>query len=204
VSGPISIQGRLLALVGAGVFIAGGALSLLSRSSLLDLEREVAREHERLARFVSGSISSALADELRLLATVATAPYIDLSDPSDAPERALLEATIPYSRLWSSLFIVDEAGRTLAAAPALDTALLSSDTLRGAASRAIREQRPVVTNVIASTGPSHALAGVVPFRPAEGRPGSSRFRQGASRGCCRPQRSIPACGSRSSTRWACG
>jgi signal transduction histidine kinase len=173
VSGPISIQGRLLALVGAGVFIAGGALSLLSRSSLLDLEREVAREHERFARFVSGSISSALADELRLLATVAAAPQIDLSDPSTAPEQGLLEATIPYSRLWSSLSIVDDTGRTVAAAPALVRALLSSEALRSAASRSILEQRPVVTSVIASSDQARALAGIVPFRPAEGRPGGA-------------------------------
>ena len=172
-TGSKSIQGRLLALVGAGVFIAAGALSLLSRSSLLDLEREISLEHERFARFTSGSVSAALADELRLLATVATASQIDLSDRSDAPEQTLLEGTIPYSRLWSSLFIVDESGRAVAAAPAHDRALLSSEALRGAAQRAIREQRPVVTNVIAATGASPVVAGAVPFRPAEGRPGGA-------------------------------
>jgi signal transduction histidine kinase len=173
VSGPISIQGRLLALVGAGVFIAAGALSLLSRSSLLDLERENASGQERFARFASGSVSTSVADELRLLATVATSAHLDLSDRTDAPEQALLEATIPYSRLWSSLFIVDESSRTVAAAPAYDRLLLSSDALRGAASRAIREQRPVVTNVIAATSDGSVLAGAVPFRPAEGRPGGA-------------------------------
>jgi hypothetical protein len=44
-----SLQTRVLALVGAGVFLAVALLSLLSRSSLLLLDREVGQEHERLA-----------------------------------------------------------------------------------------------------------------------------------------------------------
>jgi hypothetical protein len=62
-----SLQTRVLALVGAGVFLAVALLSLLSRSSLLLLDREVVHDHERLAASLARELSRAVGHDMRLL-----------------------------------------------------------------------------------------------------------------------------------------
>ena len=105
-----SIQTRVLALVGTGVFLAAGALSLLSRSSLLDLERAVRRQHARLAATIAGSVASTAAEDLQRLATAAGAPHVDLGDGTDIPEHAALAAIQPNGRLWRAVFFVRDDG----------------------------------------------------------------------------------------------
>lgn len=168
-SGAVSIQRRVLALVGIGVFIAAAVLSLVSRSSLLALEQEVRADQERLAAALAGTVSRLLDDDLRLLATVATAPRVDPGDGVDAPERAALDGAILHGRLWSALALVDATGSSASVVPPADRALFDSPAVRTLASQSLATQRPAVSDLIAtSEGP--CIAGVVPLRATDGLP----------------------------------
>ena len=163
-----SIQARVLALVGAGVFVAGGALALLSRAALLDLEEEVVADHTRMASVIAGGLAAALDDDLRLLAAAATAGRIDLDDDSVEPERAALDAIYHHSRLWSSVAFLSAEGAVIATEPAAEQEAFTLPEAKRLAAGAVQSQRPVVSGVLRYRGGRSRLLTVLPFRSPGG------------------------------------
>lgn len=156
-----SLQSRVLALVGAGVVIAVGTLALLSRSTLLSLEREVRQDHQRLAASLARELSRAIGDDLRLVAGAAGLPAADV--PS------VLGRTRRYGRLAVAAFAVDANGLLLACEPAFECGLLRRDLLIEASRHALEQGRPYVGDPLPHPDGHLRLAAVLPLRPVEGR-----------------------------------
>ena len=161
-----SIQARVLALVGVGVFLAAVVLSLASRSSLLSLEREILAQHERLASALAGTLAAAVDDDLRILADAAAAPRIDLQDGDDGPERAALEEARRSMRSRSAVFFVAPDG-TPAVALEDEWALVVA-AAKPVAVKVISEQRPQVTDVVDDGAGHRGVIGYMPFRASGG------------------------------------
>src|SRR3990172_1029504 len=136
-----SIQSRVVALVGAGVFVAVGLLSLVSRSSLLVLEGEVVEQHQGLADTMARELSRAVADDMRLLAIAAGAA----DEPST---RAALDTILRFGALASAAFVVTPEGIVASCEPAAGCGGIIADEVRRLALEAIGAQRPVVSNRI--------------------------------------------------------
>jgi signal transduction histidine kinase len=156
-----SLQTRVLALVGAGVFLAVAMLSLLSRSSLLSLDREVVRDHERLAATLARELSRAVGHDLRLLSGAGTASPADLRDNLREVRR--------FGRLTSAAFVVDGAGAPLACEPAIECRGLHAGLLATLTSEALAAQRPTVSDAQLHTAGHVRILVLLPFRPLEGR-----------------------------------
>lgn len=155
-----SLQSRVLALVGAGVFIAVVVLSVLSRSSLLSLDREVQHDHERLAASFAREITRALDHDLRLIAGAASA------SPDDLP--SALRDVRRFGHLSSAAFLVDAAGAVVACEPAHECAALTADAIAAAAAEAIRQQRPVVSHPVSDIHGRLVAYGMITFRALDG------------------------------------
>jgi signal transduction histidine kinase len=165
-----SIQARLLALVAAGVFVAGAALAVVGHASLKTLEHEAARERERLAGVLASGIAAALDRDMTLLAAAAAAPHVDLEDDDQSAERAALDTAAHYARLVSITFFVAPDGSVAAAAPAGDLQAVSTLSAARAALESIRSQRPIVTDVIRDERGRDQVFLVIPYRDGDGRP----------------------------------
>lgn len=157
-----SLQSRVLALVGAGVFLAVAMLSLLSRSSLLTLDREVVRDHERLASALARELSRALGHDLRILSATSAA------NPDDLP--GALAGLRLYGRLTSAAFVVDETGAPLACVPAHECKWLDAGRIGPLARAALSAQRPAVGDAIALDDARNRILVVLPFARVDGRP----------------------------------
>jgi len=156
-----SLQSRVLALVGAGVFLAVIALSLLSRTSLQSLDREVQHDHERLAASLAREVSRAVGDDLRLLAGAAAA------DPEQVP--AALRDARRFGRLSAGAFVAGVSGTVTACEPAYECEALLRTPIELAARDAIARQRPIVTDLVRDVDGRRRLVGIIPFRSVEGR-----------------------------------
>jgi len=155
-----SIQSRVLALVSAGVFIAAGVLSLISRASLLSLGREVQEEHQRFAAVIARDVSRAIADDMRMLAGVAGAE-------DDQAARAALESVLHHGRVASAGFLVNPDGSIASCEPAAECGAASDAVVARLALEAMSAQRPVVSNTVPQPDGSIPLVGVMPFRPMD-------------------------------------
>jgi signal transduction histidine kinase len=156
-----SLQTRVLALVGAGVFLAVALLSLLSRSSLLLLDREVVHDHERLATSLARELSRAVGHDMRLLSGAGGTPRADLLESLSDIRR--------YGRLTSAAFVVDEAGRILACEPAYECAGLRETGAASLTHEALAAQRPVIGGAVAEARGRPRILVLLPFAPIEGR-----------------------------------
>ena len=170
-----SIQSRVVALVGAGVFVAVGLLSLVSRSSLLVLEGEVVEQHQDLADTMARELSRAVADDMRLLAIAAGAA----DEPST---RAALDTILRFGALASAAFVVTPEGIVASCEPAAGCGGIISDQVRRLALEAIGSQRPVVSDRVRGSrtnpegrapNPDDRLVCLMPFRAVEGQPGGA-------------------------------
>lgn len=155
-----SIQSRVLTLVGAGVFIAAGVLSLISHSSLLSLGREVQEGHQRLAAMIARDVSRAIADDMRMLAGVAGAE-------DDQAARAALDSVLHHGRVASAGFLFNPDGSIASCEPAAECGAASDAEVTRLALEAISAQRPLVSNTVLQPDGSIPLVGVMPFRPID-------------------------------------
>ena len=149
-----SLQARVLALVGAGVFAAGAVLSLFSRSTLLTLERELVHDHQRLAASLARDFSRAVANDLRLLARVATASPAEM-----APALAQVRE---FGRVTVAAFTMDRTGAVLACEPSFECAQLPA-ALPEFARSAMVSQRATISGGLARHDGRMTLVGVMPF-----------------------------------------
>jgi signal transduction histidine kinase len=154
-----SLQARVLALVGAGVFAAGAVLSLFSRSTLLTLERELVHDHQRLAASLARDFSRAVANDLRLLARVATASPAEM-----APALAQVRE---FGRVTVAAFTMDRTGAVLACEPSFECAQLPA-ALPEFARSAMVSQRATISGGLARHDGRMTLVGVMPFRHLNG------------------------------------
>jgi len=74
-----SLRSRILALAGVAVLAAAGALSLLSRQSLLALDRAVRDERARAGAAAGFALARDLTSDLQALETLVTAPHLALA-----------------------------------------------------------------------------------------------------------------------------
>ncbi len=170
-----SIQSRVLALVGAGVFVTVGALSLLSRSSLLVLEGEVLDQHHRVADTMARELSRSVAGDMQLLAVAAGAP-------DEPASRAALETILRFGHVASTAFVVTRDGIVSTCEPSGGCDGLVADALRRLAIDAIRTQRPIVSNRVPGSRtnpesrlphPEDRLICLMPLRGVEGQAGGA-------------------------------
>jgi signal transduction histidine kinase len=164
-----SIQARVLALVGAAVFIAGALLSLLSRSSLLALETELHERNARVAAVLSAAIGAAVREDLSLLARTADGPHVDLDDRRDEPERSALDEALRHARLFSAAAFVDGSGALAVASEGIDGAALSSAAFKDVLARAVGAGRPLAGSVMAAASGRRFVVLLVPLQPHQGR-----------------------------------
>ena len=170
-----SIQSRVLALVGAGVFITVVLLSLLSRSSLLVLEGEVLEQHQRVAETMAREVARAVADDMRLLAVAAGAP-------DEPATRAALDTILRFGHMGVAAFVASPDGAIVACEPADACGGVLAEEVRRLALESIASQRPVVSDRIRASrtnpesrvpNPGDRLACVMPLRAVEGHPGGA-------------------------------
>lgn len=170
-----SIQSRVLALVGAGVFVAVGVLSLVSRSSLMVLDGEVVEQHQRVADTMAREFSRAVAGDMRLLAVAAGAP-------DEASTRLALDTILRFGHIASTAFVSSPEGIVGTCEPAAGCTGLLADEVRRLSVEAIRTQRPVVSNRIRGSHsnpetrqpkPEDRIICVMPLRSLEGHPGGA-------------------------------
>jgi signal transduction histidine kinase len=151
-----SLQSRVLGLVGVGVLLAVAALGLLTRSSLLSLDKEVRHDHERLAAAIAREISRAVGHDLRLLAGAADAS-------PDALATALHDVR-RFGHLASAAFVVDHRGMIVACQPAFECSLLRRDMVLDAAREATATGRPFVGDPLEHEDGRRRLASAMPAR----------------------------------------
>jgi signal transduction histidine kinase len=154
----LSIQSRVLGLVGAGVFVAAGVLALLSRDSLLSLEQEVTHEHERLAASVARDIARAVGDDLRLL-----------SGSADAVQ-AVIDPILRFGRLADAAFVLNPDGTIAACEPAARCPALPRAHIQASARNAMTVQRPIVTDAVVVPDGRVLMIGLMPFRSIADQP----------------------------------
>lgn len=159
---PRTLQARVIALVGVGVFLAVGALSLLSRASLLSLEVEVRHDHERLAAALAREVSRAVGHDLRLLAGAAGAAPLHLADSLRDVRR--------FGKLASAAFVVDSSGEIVACEPAFECSILRQEVIVDAAARAAGSQRPFIGDPVEHGDGRLRVACAMPVRRVEGQP----------------------------------
>lgn len=170
-----SIQSRVVALVGAGVFVAVGALSLLSRSSLMVLEGEVVEQHQRVADTMAREMSRAIVGDMRLLAVAAGAA-------DEASTRAALDTILRFGHVASTAFVVTPEGVIATCEPAAGCDGIIADEIRRLALDAVRTQRPIVSDRIRGSrsnpesrapNPDDRVVCLMPLRALEGRAGGA-------------------------------
>ena len=156
-----SLQTRVLALVGAGVFLAGALLSLLSRSSLQSLERELSHDHQRLAASVARDLSRAVSNDMRLLARAAV----------DTPQGVgtALHSVREFGRLTTAAFVVTADGRLGGCEPVHECTVLPAGAVV-LATEAAATQRPRVSAPLRTLDGRRRLVGVMPLRQAANQP----------------------------------
>ncbi|HXW03826.1 MAG TPA: ATP-binding protein [Vicinamibacterales bacterium] len=158
-----SIQTRVVALVGAGVFVAGALLSLLSRSSLLALESELHERDRRVSTVLAGTLARAVRDDLELLARAAGVPHLAFDDGTAVPERAALEEVLRHRRLVSAVAFVDAGGRAIVVSPMADLALFTYPASERAIAHALASPRLLVGDAFLGSGDRALLLLLVPL-----------------------------------------
>lgn len=152
-----SLRSRIFTLAGAGVLIAAGALSLLSRQSLLALDRVVRDERARAGTATGLALGRDLTSDLQALETIVTAPHLPLS----AGTRML--------RLADGICRVDSNGAVQACEPDDLRQRLANAELAGAVRECLSTQRPVISRFVRQPdGRFDAAAVVPPLAPGSG------------------------------------
>lgn len=154
----LSLQTRVLALAGLGVFAAGAALSMLSRQSLLAIDASATREQERAAEFAARAVGRDVLSDLEILQGAVGAPGVAAADADVHARVIALEAAHRRLRLAGAICFTDGSGAPVMCAPDEALVRFTSPAATSASRRAIHDGRPVVS----------------PFAPGVGSPFSMR------------------------------
>jgi signal transduction histidine kinase len=145
-----SLRSRILVLAGTGVLVAAGALSLLSRQSLLALDRVVRDERARTGAAAGLALAHDLTSDLQTLESVVTAP------------RSPLPPAVRGLRLADGICRTDAAGRPDQCEPDDLRGRLASPELANAIRDSLATQRPVVSAFVRQPDGRFDAAAVVP------------------------------------------
>jgi signal transduction histidine kinase len=142
-------------------------LSLLSRQSLLALERLVHAEEDRVARVGAAVVARDLVADLEALQSVVSSPRLQKPDADAASWRNALAASSRTLRLGDGVCRTDAAGRAIACVPDSLARRLAHPDLGDAIRQAIASQRPIVSTFATQIDrPADAVA-AVPITTAE-------------------------------------
>jgi len=145
-----SLRSRILALAGVAVLAAAGALSLLSRQSLLALDRAVRAERARAGAAAGFALARDLTSDLQALETLVTAPHLALASSA----RTL--------RLADGICRVDAAGVPQICEPDPMRTRLANPELIAALRESFATDRPVVSRFARQPDGRFDAAAVVP------------------------------------------
>lgn len=147
------------------MFVAGGALAVLSRPTLVSLEQEVARQQQRVALVAAARIASGVDDDLRLLAAAAAS-----SNMNGDPIGMALDYVSRNGRPGRCAFFSGSDGMPIVSDPLRWLPELRQPAVASVVARAIETQRPVVSDALESRGGESRILYVVPLRPTTLRP----------------------------------
>lgn len=146
-----TIRSRVVALAGVGVLISAGALSLLSRHSLLALDTALLQERGRTAAAIADGLSRDVAADLETLEGAIAAPR--------APAPA---ATARLLRLADGFCFVDAAGAPDGCEPEDTGRRLVAPLILTAIRQAASTGRPVVSPFAPEADGTHDAVAAVP------------------------------------------
>lgn len=146
-----TLRSRVVALAGIGVFVTGAALSMLSRQSLLALERVVREERIRTGAVAGAALARDLVADLETLEGVIAAPRLQ---PLAASARQL--------RLADGVCYADPSGAPATCAPPEIRHRLEHAELAAAIREAEASGRPVVSRFVRQPDGSLDAAAIVP------------------------------------------
>ncbi len=155
----LTLRSRVLTLAGAGVFAAAAALSMLSRQSLLELDRSVHAEQDRVAAAGAAALGRDLILDLETLQGTISAPPVHAADTGEWPRR--LAASARELRLADGVCYADAGGTPLVCEPETLRARLSDARLPALIRRSMATRRHLVSAFEVTGQAANAIA-VVP------------------------------------------
>jgi signal transduction histidine kinase len=167
-----TLQSRVLALTGAGVFIAAAALSLLSRESLLALESRIGVERQNVARLAAGVLARDLVADLEVLQTIVSAPRLQGPDAEDAVWVRELAAASRGLRVGDGICRTGAAGAALHCGMNSLVTRIANPRLIVALREAISTRRAVVSPFVTQPDGTRDAIAVVPFPGTDQRGGA--------------------------------
>lgn len=163
--GPRTLRSRVLTLAGVGVFVAAAVLSMLSRQTLLELERSVRAEQDRVAAAGAAALGRDLILDLETLQGTIGAPPIQGGDTTIWSRR--LSAAARELRLADGVCYADAGGTPVVCEPDTVRARLRDVQFPRLIRQAIVTERPLVSPATVSGLAVTAIA-VVPAGAAGG------------------------------------
>jgi len=162
-----TLQSRVLALTGAGVFIAAAALSLLSRQSLLTLDARIRAEQQTVARITAGMLARDLVADLEVLQGVVSAARLQAPDVDRSVWVRELAAASRELRLGDGICQTDTTGAVLHCAAETLATRAGNPLLTASIREAIAARRPVVSAFARQPDGRLDAAAVVPTPATE-------------------------------------
>ena len=168
-----TLQSRVLALTGAGVFIAAATLSLLSRQSLLTLEARVRAERQTVAGMVSGVLARDLVADLEVLEGIVSRPRAPRADGSSDLWIRELSAAARTLRLGDGICRTDHAGIVLECTSEAVAHRTAGPQITSHICEAIATRRPVVSPFIVQPDGRLDAVAAVPIAGTDPRAGGA-------------------------------
>ena len=163
----LTLQSRVLALAGIGVFAAGSALAMLSRHSLLAIEASAAREQARAASFAARAVARDALADLEALQGAVSAPRVGETDGDHRAREAALAAAVRRFRLADAVCFTGRDGVPILGEPEDAASRFSAPAFAAAARDALASRRPAFSPFVSSGDGEDAVA-VVPLADGSG------------------------------------
>lgn len=163
-----SLQSRVLALAGIGVFIGVAALSMLSRQSLLAMQAAATREQARAATFATLALRRDIVADLETLQGAVSTPRVGESVEDGQARRDALTIAAGRLRLADAVCFTDTSGVPTVCVPAAARARFANPAFEAAAREAVASTRPVVSPFAAQQDGRTDAVAVVPLPAGDG------------------------------------
>lgn len=168
----LTLQSRVLALTGAGVFIAAATLSVLSRESLLVLEARVHAERQSVARVASTVLARDLVRDLEVLQGVVSAADLQQTDTDGAMWTRELAAASRTLRLGHGICRTDAEAAPVDCASDQLARRIANPMLAASIREAISTRRPVVSRFAVQPDSALEAVAAVPMPGTDPRGGA--------------------------------
>jgi len=171
-SSSLTLQSRVLALTGAGVFIAAAALSLLSRQSLLTLEARIRAEQQTVARVAASVLARDLVADLEVLQSVVSAPDLQMTNVDRNVWIRELAASSRALRLGDGICRTDTTGAAVYCPLETLRSRVTNPLLVTSIRDAISTRRPVVSSFVVQPNGRMDAAAAIPMPGTDPRGGA--------------------------------